>query len=381
VKQLKIAVVGAGIMGLAQAWSAAKRGHRVTVFERSSRASGGSVRNFGMVWPMGQFHEIAMKSRAAWLELAAATQSPRSRSLKPIWIRACGSIHLAHRPDEWSVLQEFAELAPKKGLDCSLLTPNQVKQRTPAANPQGLLGGLFSPTEICVNPLETIRNLPAWLNELYGVEFHFNTAITSIDNCQAELHDGTKLTFDRWIVCSGTDFSTLFPQSFVQSGLKQCKLQMMKTVPQPEKWDIGTHIASGLTLRYYSCFEVCPSHAGLKQRIASETPELDQYGIHLLASQNDSGGVILGDSHEYDGDIEPFDKQCIDELMMRELRKIIELPNWTIAERWHGYYCKNPTGPVFCAEPMPGVSIRTGAGGSGMTMSFGLAESDWENWN
>ncbi len=41
----------------------------------------------------------------------------------------------------------------------------------------------------------------------------------------------------------------------------------------------------------------------------------------------------LRDSHEYDADIEPFDKTQIDELMLRELKKVFALPEWNIAER------------------------------------------------
>ena len=370
---MDVAIIGAGIMGLAHAWSAAERGYRVTLFERADRACGASIRNFGMIWPIGQpageLHEIALDSRDRWLRLAKSAA---------IWVSPCGSIHVAHRPDERAVLQEFYEQASTLGLDCSWLTAEEVLSKTPAVNPRGLLGGLFSPTEMCVNPRDVIRQLSCWLAEEYDVRSEFRTLVTNVESGRLQSSDGRRWTTDRIVICSGADFDTLLPDVFLDSGMKRCKLQMLKTRPQAHGWRIGPHLASGLTLRHYRNFEVSPSLTALKQRIARETPELDRFGIHVMMAQNDAGEVILGDSHEYGSQIEPFDKTAIDDLILRELRKTMSLPDWSITERWNGTYAKHPTDPWFAAETIANVHVCTGLGGSGMTMSFGLAERFWQ---
>ena len=374
-QRLDVGIIGAGIVGLAHAYAAASRGHHVTVFERDPIASGASVRNFGMIWPIGQpsgeSHAIALRSRRIWLDVAREAG---------FWVDPCGSIHLAHRPDEWAVLQEFAALAPTLGYDCQLLNPAEILERTDFANPDGLLGGLFSPTEMCVNPRETIRMLPGRLAERFGVRFEFNTAITDIDSGWVTNSASRRWCFDRTIVCGGSDFATLFPDLLASSGLRRCKLQMLK-VARPEGGRLGPHLASGLTLRHYANFAICPGLEALRERIATETPELDTHGIHVMASQNEAGELILGDSHEYGAAIEPFDKALIDDLILRELRRVIRLPAWSVVERWHGIYAQHPALPIFEAEPLPEVHIRTGTGGAGMTMAFGLADRSWEGWS
>lgn len=383
-KRRKVAIIGAGIVGLAHAWSAAERGFEVTVFERSSKASGASIRNFGMVWPIGQpageLFNTAMVSQKRWLRLAAEAG---------LWVNSCGSIHLAHQPDEWQVLQEYTSFSGSTARDSGLklLTPDEVQQHTPAANPVGLLGGLFSPTELCVNPREATRTLPTWLQERYGVTFQFDTHIARVDSdgdtgndIRITTSQGYSASVQRAVICCGAEMRSLFPTVLQQSGISQCKLQMLSVRLPSDGWNLGPHLASGLTLRHYRNFDACPGIKQLRQRIADETPELDHFGIHVMASQNNHGDIILGDSHEYGEAIEPFDKAEIDELILRELRKILNLPAWSVFERWHGVYAKHPSKPVFEAMPLPGIHLCTGTGGAGMTMSFGLAEQMWQRW-
>jgi len=326
-----------------------------------------------MVWPIGQpcgvSYQTALRSRQSWLSLSEAAG---------VWVNRCGSLHLAYHDDELAVLHEFAAAAPGFGVDCCLQSTNEIVSRSPAANPDGLLGGLYSPTELCVNPRVASAQIAKWLSNHHGVDFQFSTHVTGAESTTLRTADGNAWDFDRVIVCSGAEAGTLFPVQMRQSGLRLCKLQMLRTVAQPSDWRLGPHIAGGLTLRHYRSFEICPTLASLKQRIAAEKPELDRYGIHVMASQDDQGNVILGDSHEYDDQIDPFDKESIDDLIVQELKTLIRLPTWTIEARWHGLYAKHPESPIYRDEPMPGVYLRTGTGGAGMTMSFGLAEADWD---
>jgi FAD dependent oxidoreductase TIGR03364 len=161
---------------------------------------------------------------------------------------------------------------------------------------------------------------------------------------------------------------------FRDSGLFRCKLQMMRSHPVADGWRVGPMLAAGLTLAHYRAFQDCPSLPALKKRFADEMPDYVRYGIHVMVSQNGLGELTLGDSHEYGAEIAPFDKQEIDELILRYLDRFFNAPELRIASRWNGVYVKHPTEPYFIARPVAGVTIVTGVGGAGMTLSFGLAE-------
>ncbi len=368
-----VAVVGAGVVGLAFAWEAARRGRSVVLFDRAAPPRGASVRNFGMIWPVGQppgaDYARALRSRARWLEL---------RDRAGVWVEACGSLHAVYRADEDAVLREFAAVAPPLGTACEYLSAREAVARFPAVNPAGLAGALYSPTELAVDPPTAIARIRGYLAEAFGVRVRLGAAVTDIAMPRLRTADGETWHADRAFVCSGTDFETLFPAAFAACGIRRCKLQMMKTGPQPGGWRLGAHLAGGLTLCHYKAFEVCGTLAAVRARVAATMPEYVTYGIHVMAAQNDRGEVVIGDSHEYDADIGPFDKPRIDDLVLAYLREMTRLPDPAVAARWHGVYAKHPTRTFVTVEPQPGCTIAVSPGGAGMTLSFGLAEEWWE---
>ena len=367
-QKVDVAIVGAGIVGLAHAYIAARSGRRVAVFERNPAANGASIRNFGMIWPIGQpagpLHEMALRSRALWVDVLQQAKLP---------FFATGSLHVAYRDDEAAVGKEFSDKAPSLGYECAWLDPRETLERTRAIRPEGLLGALWSPTELTVDPRQVISSLPKFLAERFGVHFYFNTAVHRVDTSLLETKD-QRWEADSIIVAGGDDFQTLFPESLREQGLTRCKLQMMRTAPQPQGWALGPSLAFGLTFKHYPTFQICSSLHALKERIERETPEFEKWGIHVMVSQNASGELTLGDSHEYGIAVDIFDKSVINRLILDYARQYLSVPTLEIAEYWHGVYAKHPAHAYLDFSPVKGVRVVIVTTGIGMTMSFGIAE-------
>lgn len=278
VQQAHVAIVGAGIAGLAMAYHLSARGRKVVVFERNSRALGASVRNFGLVWPIGQraglHYQRAMNSRRTWLQLAEATG---------LQCRQTGSLHLVYEQDELAVLEEFVQAAPGKGYACEMLTPAQVAARSSAVKTKGLLAAMYSSTEMTVNPREASAAIAAYLQEQRQVIFRFNTAVNGINMPYIHTRE-EKWQVNQVYICSGADFETLYPEVFALAPVTKCKLQMLRTNPQPGNWQLGPALCAGLTLLHYAAFDTCTALEALRRRVQQQLPEYVQWGIHLLVS-------------------------------------------------------------------------------------------------
>lgn len=367
-KDYDVAVVGAGIVGLAHAFHAARRGLKVAVFDRSAWAVGASIRNFGLVWPIGQPagepFATAMRSVKYWNELAAGAEFD---------LRPTGSIHLAYQADEWAVLEEFyaEQLGPNH--DCRLLTPREVVEQSPIVNPEGLIGGLWSGTEHTTTSPEAIRRIPAYLAGEYGVDFFWQHAVNHIETGSLQA-GGKRFSAQTMFVCNGADLESLFPELFASEELVKCKLQMLSGHLPNADFQLGPALCAGLTLLHYDSFAKCGSLPALAQRVDRELADTREHGVHILVSQHRSGELILGDSHHYGDEFEPFDSELVNQIILRELAKFTRLPDLKITRRWHGVYAKCKTGNEWVQEALPGVHLITGLGGAGMTLSLGLAE-------
>lgn len=362
-----IAIIGAGIVGLAHAYMALRKGYKVVLFERDQFATGASIRNFGLIWPIGQERDVglecALRSRRHWIEVAEKAG---------LWLNKNGSLHLAYHDDEWDILNEFIEMHSGSGYDCDLLDSSCVVKMSNMVNSSGLKGGLWSKTECTVNPRQALRNIPLWLQEKYGLILRFGHLVTEINIPLIRTHREL-WKISKAIVCSGTDFQSLYPEVFDRYAMIKCKLQMMKARTTPSVF-MGPTLCGGLTLRHYAAFSKCRSLFRLNDRYDQQFPFYRTHGIHVMLAQNGAGELIIGDSHHYGTTLEPFDSEIVNENILRYLKTFANTGNLIVTERWNGFYAKVPGKISLIAEPEPNVLIVNGLGGAGMTLSFGLAE-------
>jgi FAD dependent oxidoreductase TIGR03364 len=362
-------VVGAGIVGLATARALAEKGYAVKVIEKSQFALGASVRNFGMLWPVGQpdgiLYDRSVRTKEIWTEYLDAANIPYN---------ACGSLHLAYSTEEMNVVEDIAQFFQSKNRPVSVIDKETVLANYNGINENGLLGALRSEDEIIIDPREGIKHLPAYLTQKYGVSFIWGTAITGVTS-HAAFAGKTKYEADVVCVCSGQDFETLYPDQFKAQPIIKTKLQMMRFKHKDPNFNIGASVCGGLSLLHYKSFTASSALTKLRLKIEEEIPEYLKYGIHVMVSQNNQGELTVGDSHEYALDFEPFDKTEINEMILAYLKKFMHIDQWDMIQSWNGIYpiMTNGAAELFL-NPEPGVYILNGIGGHGMTMSFGFAE-------
>lgn len=362
-------VIGAGIVGMATARALANKGFSVKVFERTHQAVGASVRNFGMIWPIGQpdgvLYERAMRSRSIWTSISESGA---------FWHEPAGSLHVAYHDDEWRVLQELYEQF-RGNRKVELLSPAQIAATSGAVVQNGLKGGLYSAEELIVDPREAIAALPAYLEETMNIQFNWGKCVSYISDNTVYIGNEEEHEADIIFVCSGADFETLYPEDFAAQPLTKCKLQMMRLASQPDNWRIGPALCGGLSLIHYKGFANAPSLSALKQRYENDMADYLEWGIHVMVSQNGQGELTIGDSHEYGATHDPFDRGFINKLILDYLKTFAQFKDPTIIQSWNGTYPKLTNGETdLFFSPEAGVYILNGVGGAGMTLSFGLAE-------
>jgi FAD dependent oxidoreductase TIGR03364 len=360
----KVLVVGGGVLGTMHAFSAIGRGHDVVQLEADLEARKASVRNFGLVWVSGRAHgdelSLALRARARWERIAAEVPG--------IGFRPDGSLTVARHPAELEVLAAVCEEVDAPARRVRMLEPREVRAYNPVVRGD-LLGAMFCELDAVVEPGRVLPELRRAMTARGGYRAAFGRTVVAAGPGRVVDHTGEEWRGDATILCPGAVHTGVAAAWLATAPLRRCRLQMMQTEPLPER--LTTALADGDSLRYYPAFAI-PAAAGLP-----EQPEPGaSWRAQLLVAQRAGGELTIGDTHGYD---EPYDFAVDEEPnthLVARAEAILGRPLPPVRRRWAGVYSEATDGAA-CVRvvPEPGLTVVTGPGGRGMTLSPAIAEA------
>lgn len=357
-----VAIVGAGIVGLAHALFAARAGARVVVIDRDAAANGASIRNFGFVTVTGQeagaVWRMARRSAEIWADIAAPAG---------IAIEQRGLLLTAQRPEAERVIDAF--LATDVGADCRRLSSTQVARDWPMLT--GVASALFSPHDLRIESRTAIPALAHWLETAHGVTFRRGVQVRTVHAGGVETSHGP-VAADRVIVCPGDDGAALFPTLFADAGITRCTLQMVRLAGPG--WRLPGAVMSDLSMVRYAGYAALPEADALHARLMEEPRAAAALadGIHLIVVQGADGSLIVGDSHHYGPSPLPFANAAVEARILDAYAALFGAPP-PVLERWTGTYAA-AAGHSIVRAPMPDVRLVVVTSGTGASTAFGLAE-------
>jgi len=359
-----VAVVGAGIVGLAHALAAARAGKRVVVIDRDLRANGASIRNFGFITVTGQERgehwSLARRTRDIWAEIASEAG---------IAIEQKGLIVTLRRLEAITVAQAF--LNTEMGVGCELLDAREFRRRFGPIAAQDALGALVSPHELRVESPAALPRLVAWLESVHDVTFLTETAVYTVDPPRIETSRG-RIEAEVAIVCPGDDFVTLFPDRVATYRLKKCRLSMLRLASPGFR--LPMPVMSDLSLVRYRGYAALPQAETLRRTLALEQAAHLANGVHLIVVQSADDSLVLGDSHHY-GDLPPpFAPAEAEACILDEFRRATGVNPPPVLERWVGTYAVADDRNYFIDAPSNNVRLVIVTSGTGASTGFGIAE-------
>jgi FAD dependent oxidoreductase TIGR03364 len=363
-ERFDLAVVGAGILGLATALAGARRGLRVVVIDRDAQANGASVRNFGFITVSGQESGVmwarARRSRDVWSEVAQAAGIPVLQN--GLWVTA-------RRPEAVAVMEAFMATDMAEG--CSLLTPDEARRRCPQLVAPDLAAVLISALELRVESRLAIPRLAAWLSDAHGVRFLRNTTVQTIEVPVLHTSSGRVLA-EHIAVCPGDDFNGLYAERLRRLALTRCKLQMLRLADPGFKMPAA--FMSDLGLARYAGYAALGAAGALKARLVREQPDHLEHGVHLIVVQSADGSLVVGDSHHYAPTPDPFGRDDVDALILEEFRAALGISPPRVLERWIGTYASAPDKAAFIDAPEAAVRLAMVTSGAGASTGFAMGE-------
>ncbi|MDT7584230.1 MAG: glycine oxidase [Pseudonocardiales bacterium] len=207
----RLAIVGAGVIGLSCAWRAAEAGWAVELVDPapgsgSSWVAGGMLAPVTEAWPGEEdLLELGADSLGRWPAFAAALAEAAGT---PAGLRTEGTVVVAAGAGDRAELDDLAGYLAKVGREVDVLSARELRRLEPAIGPD-VRGGLSVPGDLAVDNRVLLGALRAAADRA-GVRF-VEAGARAVTADGVELADGRRVPADAVLVAAGAHSAALHP--------------------------------------------------------------------------------------------------------------------------------------------------------------------------
>lgn len=206
----RVAIVGAGVIGLGIAWRLAQRGAVVTVFDKAAAGSGASHAAAGMLAACAEAEpgeealiSLGRRSQAMWPAFAAELEQASGIAVD---LRRDGTLLIALTADDQARLAHDLRFQQGLGLPLSWITAAETRRREPHLATR-LAGAIFSPEDHQVDNRKLAAALRAAAERAEAV-IRENTGVARLALSGGRvagviLADGTQVQADTVVLAAG----------------------------------------------------------------------------------------------------------------------------------------------------------------------------------
>jgi len=172
-----VVIIGAGSVGIPAAWAMARAGVKVLVLDRFSSFGQGSSKS--AIGGIRATHSDPAKIRLGLrsIEIVSTWEEAHGQDIE--WVEG-GYSFVAYRKEEEHTLKALLATQHRYGLNIDWYDKGELLEIIPPLNPDGLIGGTFSPQDGHCSPL--LLSYVMYDGAVRaGAKFHFREEVVGID--------------------------------------------------------------------------------------------------------------------------------------------------------------------------------------------------------
>jgi len=175
---VRVVIIGGGVIGTSIAYHLAKLGWSdIVLLERDQLTSGTTWHAAGLIASAGMSSETLLWSQQYTRKLYETLEDETGLSTG---FKRIGHLHVANSVTHSETQRREMNFARSRGLEKFELSPNEIKELFPFVETEGLVSGIYTPTDGRANPVDVTMSLAKGAR-MQGVKIFEKVQVTDFD--------------------------------------------------------------------------------------------------------------------------------------------------------------------------------------------------------